>query len=352
MEGFKMRRWATGFLAAVFCLLTSPLWGRPTAFPPDPATSYEEFRRHGFKVMVSKRLPDGAECLRRLDDRLEVIADVLPAVHLSILRGVTVWIEPRNGPIAPSIYDKAGAFYVPLGSKSDPTFYGLRAETRGGVVVFADGYLRGDLGKRATDVAPGFLLHEMAHAIHDRVLGYDEPSVKTAYQRAMDGKLYDTVQTVAWDEHGHARVERGPAYARTNDLEYFAELSVAYFNQGNWHYPKTRDDLADHDPGGYVLMDSFWRPESFRIVNDFPWPMSVDRVAKTGRRYRALDLMPGKEKAFDGWEGMSVIATDLLDGKEYRVEMPSKNARLWRVSPATTGLMPPSTLESASAIHP
>lgn len=335
----RMPRTVAGAIL-LLTLTAPPLCGQAIAFTPDPATSYDRFQRHGFKVMVSKRLQDGGECLERLNERLEVIAEVVPSLHLGILREVTVWIEPRkDGPIAPSIGDTAGAFYVPHQTKSDLKHYGLRPEMKGGVVVFADGYLRGEDGKRATVLAPGFLLHEMAHAIHDQLLGYDEPSVKTAYQRALDGKLYDAVQTRIFDEHGQLRVERRPAYARTNDLEYFAELSVAYFDQGNWSYPKTRDDLADHDPGGYVLMDSFWRPEKSRIVNDFPWPMSVHRVAKTGQRFRAFALMPGKEKEFDGWEGMSVIATDLLDGKEYRVERPPKNAKLWRVAPATTGLL-------------
>jgi hypothetical protein len=216
----RSRKWWC--LAGVYLLLalTAPaVCGQAIRFTPDPITSYDVFRRHGFKVMLSQRLADGAECLQRLDDRLGLIIDAVPAVHLGILRGVTVWIEPgRDGRIAPSIIDKAGAFYVPLDAKTDLTLYGLRAETKGGIVVLADAYLRGESGKQATDLAPGFLLHEMAHAIHDRLLGYDDTSVITAYHQAMDRKLYDTVQTRSWDQFGQVRVDLRPAYARTNEL--------------------------------------------------------------------------------------------------------------------------------------
>ncbi len=322
-------------------LTAPPLWGQAIAYPPDPVTSYESFQRHGFKVMVTKRLQEGGPCLQCLDERLKAIAETVPAVHLGILHGVTIWIETgKDGPVAPSIFENSSAFYVPLDTTFRPTLYGLPGETRGGVVVIADRCLSGVNGKWATEIAPGYLLHEMAHAIHDRLLGYDESSVQAAYQRALDGKIYDAVPTRIFDKQGQSRIERRPAYARTNEREYFAELSVAYLGQRNYYYPQTRDDLFDHDPVGYVLMDSFWRPEKWRIANDLPWPVSVDRVAKTGRRFRAFDLMPGKEKALDGWAEMAVVVTDMLDGKEYRVETPQKNAKLWRVASNTMGLMP------------
>jgi hypothetical protein len=54
------------------------------------------------------------------------------------------------------------------------------------------------------------------------------------------------------------------------------------------------------------------------VINEFPFPVSIDRIAATGRRFRLFDLLPGKEKAFDAWTGMTLIATDLLDGTEYR----------------------------------
>jgi hypothetical protein len=152
----------------------------------------------------------------------------------------------------------------------------------------------------------------------------------------MDRKLYDAVDTRECQADGGFVTRRRPAYARTDHMEYFAELSVAYLNLRDLSYPFTRDDLWDHDPAGYVLMDSFWCSIRSSVVNEFPVPASVDRVAETGRRFRLFDLLPGREKAFDGWEGMSLVATDLLDGAEYRLGKPERNGKRWRLSPGTT----------------
>jgi hypothetical protein len=43
--------------------------------------------------------------------------------------------------------------------------------------------------KRAPD--GDLLLHEFAHAVHDQLLGFDNAGIKSAYQQAMERKLYD-----------------------------------------------------------------------------------------------------------------------------------------------------------------
>jgi hypothetical protein len=298
---------------------------------------YDAYQKRGFRILFNKQLVDGGQSLHCLDDRLEEIERLMPAVHLSILREVTIWIESTvDSRLPPTLTANAGACYMPLGDQYDPRAYGLPAETKGGVVLFADTYL-GKIGeKKAASIAPGWLVHEMSHALHDRMLGTDNPSLKTTFQQAIDRRLYDSVATRYWMDLGQVRIERGPAYARTNHIEYFAELSAAYLNIGNWSYPYMRDDLADHDPGGYLLMDRFWRPVKYRVVNESTFPVSLERRAESGRRFRLFDLMPGKEKAFEGWEGMSLAATDLLDGTEYPVNMPAKNGSTWRLTPNAT----------------
>jgi len=98
-------------------------------------------------------------------------------------------------------------------------------------------------------------LHEMAHAVHHRLLGFDAPEVLTAFQQAVDRKLYDDV----WDRTNR----RGRAYARTNANEYFAEISCAYLDSCHF-YPFTYSDLRSHDPTGFALAESVWKhPERF-----------------------------------------------------------------------------------------
>ena len=91
---------------------------------------------------------------------------------------------------------------------------------------------------------PAFVLHELAHAYHDRVLSFDEPGITAAYQRAKAAKLYDDVQR----HHGSGRPDtRERAYAMSNEREFFAELTEAFFAQNDF-LPFTRAELAHHDP--------------------------------------------------------------------------------------------------------
>jgi hypothetical protein len=100
---------------------------------------------------------------------------------------------------------------------------------------------------------PVFVLHELAHAYHDRVLGFDNAEIKAAYDRAVAGKSYDAVER--WHGTGPNTIER--AYAMTNEREYFAESTEAYFDRNDF-YPFTREDLVRHDPEMCKLLERVW----------------------------------------------------------------------------------------------
>jgi hypothetical protein len=111
------------------------------------------------------------------------------------------------------------------------------------------------------------LLHELVHAVHHLGLGFDNATVRFAYQQAMDRRLYDKVKDL------YGREAR--AYAATSAAEYFAELSCAYLDRCSY-YPFTRDELRDHDPTGYQLMESVWGGAGLR----------GDKPPATGKRGR------------------------------------------------------------------
>ncbi len=48
------------------------------------------------------------------------------------------------------------------------------------------------------------------------------------------------------------------AYALTNELEYFAELSEAYLGKNDF-YPYNRKQLEQYDPDGYAIMKNIWK---------------------------------------------------------------------------------------------
>jgi hypothetical protein len=85
------------------------------------------------------------------------------------------------------------------------------------------------------------VLHELAHAYHDLVIKGDlKNQIAKTYKTAME------------------KVRHDPAlYVATNQYEYFAELTCCYL-QGLDYLPRTREDLRERDPDGYVLMKSVW----------------------------------------------------------------------------------------------
>jgi hypothetical protein len=100
---------------------------------------------------------------------------------------------------------------------------------------------------------PWMVLHELAHAYHDQVLGYEHGEIRSAFQQAKDGGAYESVLRAG------GKMER--AYALNNDQEYFAELSEAYFGVNDF-YPFVRAELARHDAEGYRIVAKAWGVET------------------------------------------------------------------------------------------
>ena len=106
---------------------------------------------------------------------------------------------------------------------------------------------------------PNFALHELAHAYHDRFLGFENAEIETAFQKAKATGKYD--QVLRQDAEGRRRLDK--AYAMTNAKEYFAECSEAFFARNDF-YPFTREELKQHDPEMLILLEKLWGAESHK----------------------------------------------------------------------------------------
>lgn len=94
------------------------------------------------------------------------------------------------------------------------------------------------------------LVHEFAHAWQLEQWPEDQPDIDRAYRAAMAHGLYRDVL----DD----QARRLPAaYATTNRLEYFAELSMIYFT-GGYYQPFDRAMLRVYDPAGYAMVEKMW----------------------------------------------------------------------------------------------
>lgn len=101
---------------------------------------------------------------------------------------------------------------------------------------------------------PYVVLHELAHAYHDRVLDFYNLDILNAYQNALDKGLHRNVTL----NSGNGVFFTVPeAYGLNNHIEFFAELTESYFGRNDF-YPFNRAELAEYDSVGYAMIEKAW----------------------------------------------------------------------------------------------
>jgi hypothetical protein len=208
---------------------------------PEPYVPHhlEGWTVHVARILVEEQAELGRQALRLLDVKLYEIQRVVPARALAELRKVPIWLCVGEG-------TKGGgrAEYHP--SESWLRENGYKAFKAKGVEIGdAAGFLEYSIPQ------PWVLLHELAHAYHDRVLGFNHPGILEAYRAAVEGKQYERVLRIDGSRTRH--------YALRDEKEYFAECSEAWFGTNDF-YPFVRAELRDFDPKGASLLETVWGP--------------------------------------------------------------------------------------------
>ncbi len=223
-------------LSSILILIAAAPATRPFA----PTSDYTPKTIQGWKVLISNDLQENdpvtsSACLALLDHKLFEVTRVIPARALEKLRQVTIWLD-RDNPLTP------GGAYHP--SRQWLVEHGMNPE-KAKCVEFghAKNFLTWSLDQ------PALVIHELSHAYHDQVLGFDHPEIRAAYQKAKAGKTYDAVLRI------NGRVEK--AYAMNDEKEYFAELSEAYFGTNDF-YPFVRSEVKKHDPEMFEVLKRVW----------------------------------------------------------------------------------------------
>jgi hypothetical protein len=248
----------TRIVVAVFLALAASLRAGdlPAKKHPD---GYERRDLEGFTVYVGISVLEQQHYgfqrppLKALESELNDLKRILHPKIVSILQSIPIWVEweptDRLSPGAVARYvhgtseewEKAGGDPRKANNIEILTMRGLAWMRRPG-----------------TALQQIIILHEMAHAVHHRLLGMKNPELEAIYQQAMDRKLYDKVN----DRFGR----RGPAYARTNAAEYFAEISCAFLDSCNY-FPFNYEQLRGHDPAGFKFVQRVWKePERFSVL--------------------------------------------------------------------------------------
>lgn len=219
--------------------------GGPTrrkAEPPQPAgrTARDV---EGWTVRVDDRLlkaPDdlvGRRALKFLEAKLAEIKLIVPAERVKELQTVVIVLDLTCGKLGPMQYHPSAGWL-----KAN----GFPAELAKCVHL-----------PRAADVAtarnvreqPMVILHELAHAYHDQFLSFEHPGIMAAYKAFKASGRGDAALL-----YNGRRVRH---YGLTDQKEFFAEMTEAYFGHNDF-YPFNRAELMASEPDVHQLLAEIW----------------------------------------------------------------------------------------------
>jgi hypothetical protein len=217
------------------------------AEPPALPTAHQTRDIEGWTVHVDERLLAGAPAelgcgaLALLGAKLADVATLLPADKVARLRQVVFWLDLDHGALTSMQYHPSADWLEQ---------HGYRRELAKAVHIpvaarFTD--------RRHQQVQPWCVLHELAHAYHDQVLGFDHAEVRAVWER------------YAASGHGnralHVDGRKVRHYALTNAKEFFAEMTEAYFGTNDF-YPFVHGELKLAEPETHALLRRIWGPSA------------------------------------------------------------------------------------------
>lgn len=206
-----------------------------------PSRNVEGWTLHLTKELMAEQPKAVEAAMPFLEKQLKEIVRVVPPAAVVKLREVPIFftLPPKGG--------RGTAEYHPEADW-------LRENGRD--PAMAKGVQVSDVAsfEKETNRMPNFMLHELAHGYHDRVLTFEQPDIIAAYDHAKAAKLYDRVER--WHGNGQPNTfER--AYAMTDHKEYFAESTEAFFSRNDF-FPFTRAELEKHDPQMFGVLQRIW----------------------------------------------------------------------------------------------
>ena len=224
-----------------FLLLTFASAAVPTPATAETADRIEK-NIEGWRVSVDPKILSaenadiGNEALKALANHLQRVRYIVPEDRVRQLQKLPIWIDWDH---------KLGNMqYHPSRGWLEKNGHDPRLTKHVHVPRAKQLLSRSQWAKH-----PYVILHELAHAYHDQVMGFDQPEVITAFQAAQSAGLYEDVLLFTGRRVKH--------YALTNHKEYFAESTEAYFGVNDF-FPFVRAELKEYDPRTHQLMEDIW----------------------------------------------------------------------------------------------
>lgn len=191
------------------------------------------------RLVTGPHKDQGAPALAMLGNHLQRISILVTGEQLAALKRAEIFIEHHHPELSAMQYHPGEDWLTERGY--DPRLAKKVHITRAAELLSREQMLK----------HPAVILHELAHAYHDQVLGFENKDVTDAYDAAMKKGIYNRV--LLFDG------KLVPHYATTNHKEYFAEATEAYFYRNDF-FPFVRAELKQHDPEGHALMEKVWGP--------------------------------------------------------------------------------------------
>ncbi len=174
--------------------------------------------------------------LEALANHLQRIKYIVPAERLAELRKLRIWVDLQHS-LKNMQYHPSRGWLVANGH--DPRLEKHVHIPRAKALFAPHMWAK----------HPYVVLHELAHAYHDQVLGFDHSGVRAAFDAAKEKGIYENVLLYTGAKVRH--------YGLSNHKEYFAEATEAYFGVNDF-YPFVRAELKEHDPGMFELLVKLW----------------------------------------------------------------------------------------------
>lgn len=214
--------------------------------PPQP-TSRSAQQLEGWTIRVDDRLrgdaPEaalGQRALKFLEAKLVEIKAVVPPGRVKLLQGVPIVLDLSCGKLGSMQYHP-GAGWLKENGYPEDLVKCVHIPKAADVVT-----------KRNINEQPWVILHELAHAYHDQQLGFDHPEIKAAQEAyKASGRGNATLL------YNGKKVKH---YALTNQMEFFAEMTEAYFGSNDF-YPFNRAELMESEPEVFQLLQKVWSDE-------------------------------------------------------------------------------------------
>lgn len=202
----------------------------------------------GWPVRIDKALLDSQReatehALVLLKQMLDEIIRVVPAKAVAELQKVPLYFSPT--------YPGSRG-----GAEFHPEAGWLKDNGRDPIMAKGVEFSNIPIFEQEMNRMPNFVLHELAHAYHNRVIkgSFDNADIKAAYGKAKASGSYDKIER--WHGNGKPNTHER-AYAMTNPQEYFAETTEAFFVRNDF-FPFTREELQKHDPDMFAVLERMW----------------------------------------------------------------------------------------------